>query len=566
MVWRAFLGFCWTDESFYISTADRFYKGDIPLVKEWYRTQMSSIIMLPLYHLYMMIAGSNAGIVLYFRLVYLALTLCVSILYYRVLEKEYPKFIAGASGLFILIYAHLNMATFSYYMMSSLFLSIALILVYDHKNSQSRLKLIIAGIMTALAVMSMPAFVVVYVLIMAAVFVMMIVGKNRKELGTITLYTIVGIAIPAVPFVIYLFSHMSLDYLIETLPYVLVDNEHSNTFGYFIRKPHRCMVAVFGTYVTWASYAIIAVSFVFAKFLKKHPIRELFILANCVLFAVMTYVSFGHVGYVSVAFFVFIVPLYFISEKKNRGLFFVMVVPAALVALVYCFASSDFLYIMALGFQIATGAGICIVYNLSVHDDGPENNKLMKAVSALCALACVSMLVITFALRLINVYRDAPVNRLTARIPGGIAKGLYTTEEHLEQYNDVYEMINGYCTDTSGFEIISGNPKGNVLFSKILPWGYTAGNLSCGYPTTWRSTAYNKEQLDLYYDINKNSRPDVIIILDSKYGSYDASGDVEDDHEPNLDEMPDYWWDYIRDNGFDEIRVKCGRVYCRQKQ
>ena len=120
--------------------------------------------------------------------------------------------------------------------------------------------------------------------------------------------------------------------------------------------------------------------------------------------------------------------------------------------------------------------------------------------------------------------------------------------------------------DTGKFEVISGNPKGNVLFSKILPWGYTAGNLSCGYPTTWRSTAYNKEQLDLYYDINKNSHPDVIIVLDSKYGSYDASGDVEDDHEPNLDGMSDYWWDYIRDNGFDEIRVKCGKVYCIQRQ
>ena len=124
------------------------------------------------------------------------------------------------------------------------------------------------------------------------------------------------------------------------------------------------MVAVFGTYITWASYAIIAASFAFAKLLRKHPVRELFIFADCVLFAAMTYVSFGHVGYVSVAFFIFIVPLYFISVKKNRGLFFIMVVPAALVALVYCFASSDFLYIMALGFQIATGAGICIVYDL----------------------------------------------------------------------------------------------------------------------------------------------------------------------------------------------------------
>ena len=47
LLWRARMGFCWTDECFYVSTADRFYRGSIPLVDEWYRTQLSSLIMLP---------------------------------------------------------------------------------------------------------------------------------------------------------------------------------------------------------------------------------------------------------------------------------------------------------------------------------------------------------------------------------------------------------------------------------------------------------------------------------------------------------------------------------------
>ena len=34
-----------------------------------------------------------------------------------------------------------------------------------------------------------------------------------------------------------------------------------------------------------------------------------------------------------------------------------------------------------------------------------------------------------------------------------------------------------------------------------------------------------------------------------------------DDHDPNLDEMSDYWKDYIRANDMDEIKVKCGKVY-----
>ena len=224
---------------------------------------------------------------------------------------------------------------------------------------------------------------------------------------------------------------------------------------------------------------------------------------------------------------------------------------------------------MALGFAIATGAGICIIYDLATGNKDMSEDKsgiLSKAAGYLAGGVFVCMLAITFYLRIVNVYRDAPISELDARIPEGIAKGIYTTEEHLAQYTDVYDMIDGYCLDTSKFEVISGNPKGNILFSKVLPWGYAASNLSCGYPTTWRSTAYSKDQLDIYYDIHPDKRPDVIIILDDVYGSYDACGDCEDDHEPNLDELPDHWRDYIRDNDLDEIRVKCGTVYCRSRQ
>ncbi len=579
MLWRAFMGFCWTDESFYVSTADRFYKGDLPLVGEWYRTQMSSIIMLPLYWAYMLIAGSNTGVILYFRLLYLALTLLISIVYYRVLRKEYPEYVSGASALFILCFAHLNMATFSYYMMSNIFLAFALILIYDYKNRQVRIKLVAAGILIALSVMSMPAFVAGYVPVMVAVFAAIAISKIKKvpvkvrdeiaswRLWDISLYTIAGIAIPAILFIVYIFSHMSLDYLIETLPYVLVDNEHSNTLGYFIRKPHRCLVDVFGMF-TWVSYAFIAVTFVFQKRLKKHPLCEITVFLDVCLFAVLAYMSFGHVGYISVAFFVFILPVYFVSEKKNHSLFILMAVPAALVALIYCFASSDFLYIMALGFAIATSAGICAVYDFAegnLKTAEPSKGKMAGTASALAGCVCAVMLAVTFILRIVNVYRDAPLDRLDSLIPDGIAKGIFTTQEHLEQYTDIYEVIDEYCSGTEGFEVISGNPNGNVLFSKVLPWGYAAASLNCGYPTTWRSTSYSKEQLDIYYDINKTSLPDVIIVLDSRYGSYDACGDVEDDHEPNLDELPDHWRDYISRNGFDEIKVKCGSVYCRKK-
>ena len=72
-------------------------------------------------------------------------------------------------------------------------------------------------------------------------------------------------------------------------------------------------------------------------------IRHIVVIADAVIFVMMSYLSMGHTGYIQVAFFMFAVPVYFVSEKKNRVLFWLMSVPGVLVALIYCFASSDFL-------------------------------------------------------------------------------------------------------------------------------------------------------------------------------------------------------------------------------
>ena len=562
LLWRSFKGFCWTDESFYISTADRFYRGSVPLVGEWFRTQMSSVLMIPFYALYLAVAGTNAGVILYFRLLYLLLSTFVAARYYNVLKKEYPKPAGLGAALFIMCYAHLNNATFSYYMLSTVLMELSLILIYDYKNTKSRIELVVSGMVLALSVLSMPAFAVVYVLVLLAAIIVFII-KRGQTLRDIIVYSFTGTLIPAVIFAIYLFSHVDIDYLINVLPGILVDNEHNESLGYYIRKPNRCLTDVFGIY-TYVSYALIAVSLVFQKFLKKHPFYEIVVFTDCILFAIMACISFGHTGYIHVAFFMFAVPVFFISERKNHALFWLTVIPAGLIALVYCFTSSDFLYVVALGLSVGIPACLCAVSDLmrSIGDE-VEGSYLKKTAAALAAAVCASCLLVTAGLRFKNVYRDAPIDKLTSAIPSGVAKGLYTTDEHLRQYIEVEEMIGKYCSGTDGTQIISGNPNGNVMFSKILPWGYTESKLDCGFPSTWRTTAYDDDQLDLYYKINPKSVPDVIIVLDSQYGSYDAAGDVDDDHEPNLDEMSTYWKDYIRDNGLTEEQAGCARVYRR---
>ena len=566
LMWRAFLGFCWSDECFYVSTADRFYRGATPLVDEWYRTQMSSVLMLPFYALYMLIVGSNTGVILYFRLLYLVLSLAVSVVCFKVLRREYPAPVSLIASILIMCYAHLNNATFSYYMLSYMLLTLALLLIYDYTNSRRRGEAVCAGVIAALAVLCMPAFAAGYIVIIVLAGAYLLVNRLFKLPGVVTgaadpsklsrtlLWTGVGILAAALIFATYLFSRISLDSLMKILPYSLVDNEHSETIGYYIRKPHRCFKEVFGN-LTWAMYGLAALSFIFGNKLKKYRGVCLIIAADVVIFCIAAYMGAGKTGYIQAVFFMFMLPVYFISEKKNHRLFLITVIPSILVALIYSSTSSDFLYVMAIGFAIGQTAGVCAVY------DHIKGNVTHKAIEVLLYAVCIFTLGITFSLRLINVYRDAPVNKLSHVITCGVAKGLFTTEEHMKQYDEVCDVIDGYINDPDRYETISGNPDGNVLFSKILPWGYAVSTPDCGYPTTWRATAYDKEQLDIYYSLNKTARPDVIMVLDEQYGSYDAAGDTQDDHNPNLDEMSGYWKDYIRDNGMTETKVECGKIY-----
>lgn len=576
-LFRAFKGFCWTDESFYLSTADRFYRGDALLVSEWYRTQLSSVICLPFYALYMWIAGSNVGVILYFRILYLILSLVTAIIAHKTMKKDYPDTVTAAMAVLIMFYAHLNVTALSYYMMSIDFLLIALFVIYDYSHSNSNKKLIAAGVAFALSVLSLPSFAVFYFAALALVVFVVIVNKfvklpevlkkgidDAKIMPTVW-YTMIGIAIPAAIFVIYLFSKVSIAGIIEAVPNIMVDKEHDFTVGFCIRRFFFSVSDVYGKW-TYVSYALMGFCFLFSRFIKKTKIADIILILDAALFVILAIRSYGHTGYIQTALCLFALPVFFLANKKNYRLFWLFVPSGFSLAMTYSFSSSDFLYVLAIGHFAVAIACIGFLYDYVVgrrqiiEAEGSTDKMTVLCARFACVIATLIVLYVcgvTIALRMSSVYRDAPIPKMTEKINYGVAKGLYTTPEHLGYYDDVYEMIEDKCMKDS-----EGNSHcENILFSKILPWGYMVSDLSCGYPTTWRATAYNAEQLTAFYNTNQGKQPDIIVVLNEEYGSYDASGDVEDDHNPNLDEMNDYWKDYIKANNMTKRQVKCGVIY-----
>jgi len=561
---RAMKGFCWSDESFYFSTTDRFFKGDMPIRDEWWRTQMSSVFCLPFYAIFHAIAGSNEGIILFFRILYVISSLGLSIITYRIIKKSYPVVVALSVSTLIMFYAHLNIATFSYYMLSLMFMFLSLLLIYDYYDDKSKVKLVIAGFAYAIAVLSLPTLAVPYILIIFVIFAVLIINRfvhlptavktciDNMDLITVILYTFIGIAIPAVVILAYLFINIPINGFIKSVPYVLTDKEHDFTYIFAIKKFFTAVRDVYGKY-TYISLLLILASAILPRKIRETIVTDILVTADVLLFIIYAIKSFGHTGYILSALCLFTLPLFFLSNKKNIRMFILFITGGATLSMTYSLSSNGQLYILAIGHFIMSIAGICFAYDFAT---SRKNKFGLSAITNITiALVIVYTCCITIELRMVNVYRDAPISELNCRIDEGPAKGLYTTKEHYEYYKNVCDTITELCTSEGN------DSEDTIMFSKICPWGYMYTDLKCAMPTTWRTSSYDKDQFDGYYEVNPDRKPALILVLDEQYGSYDACGDVEDDHNPNLDEMNEFWLDYISSNNLVATPVKCGTLY-----
>lgn len=603
---RARYSFCWSDESFYLAVTSRFYNGDRIFFDEWFPTQLSSLLLLPLYSIYVAICGSTEGIILFFRILFVFLELVSGIVVYKVISKHHGLFLGTISGLLIMWYTHLNIATLSYYTMSTHFFVLTMVLIYDcymsyiipsladykKVNSLCSRKLIISGVLFALCVLCLPTMCVAYFLIVFAGFFATLFGKKLKSVDLICtfvtkldfintfIYTLIGICIPAFIFAVYMLTHVSIPDFIISLKYVLSDDEHELSKLYPLKKMYLAINESYGS-VAKLAYLFITLSIVVFIIMTVVPvlkdsklktiiskylplIKNIMFAADVTLFALYLLKSFGHTGYIFTAMMLFCFPLFFITEKKNWTLFILSFVGGLLFSLVYSYSSNGMLYLLSMGHFVCTIGGLIFIndfarelnesISIEVTDSSVKN--VVSYVITAIILVCVIQ---TCILRVTNIYRDDKLTNLTEMTTAGPAKGLYTSKEHLDMYMNVYDTINEYCMSTSD----KGNSEAmTLLISKLLPFGYLISDLKVAAPTVWRNPM-GSLRLKEYYELQGGRYPDVILVLDEYYGSYETCGDVEADYIPNENDSEGYMYDYIRDNNMKAIPVSCGTVYIK---
>ncbi len=566
LILRGMMSFCWSDESLYFSTAYRLMMGDAPFVQEWYLTQLLSIMLIPLMWV-KSIFGGMTGVILFFRIAYVCGTVVASYGIYRMLRRTCRGIWPLMAGLTLLFYAHLNIATFSYYMVSvySALLSALLTVDSTQDGRMSKVKLILAGFFCATLVLSMPTMAAVYVV---AVVLCLIIyrGKSLPFIG----YSFLGILIPAIPFTIYVLMKSPVQEIITAAPYILSDEEHASTTLYVTaRTCLNNLTNAYGKYFyLYLGGLLLAVGYVLIQFLLVRRSRESakmlsilkvpVILMNLVGFAGMCASSVHRTGYILVALALFGLPLFLITEKKNWSL----LVPYGLgmiMAYSYTYTSSGApLYTEAIGFAVASVPAVIMIGDYGEELYRQQKKRSLGTISYACLVAiCCAVLCIVIALRVASVYRDDRIMNLTVRITEGPAKGLYTSEKHFNDYNQVMESMKEINTLASekGYQ--------SILISKLLPFGYMCTDLSCAAPSSWRNSL-DSPWLQSYYELHEDALPDLVFVLQEHFGSYETCGDVEADPNPNLNNMGDFMKEYLNEADFAVRQLPAGVLYYRR--
>lgn len=544
LIWRAHYGFCQSDESFYISTAGRFASGDLVFVDEWHPTQLSSLITMPLYAIYTAIYHGTDGIILYFRVLYVLFTAIEACAVCRLLydgsgESRKAQLKALIPAIFLMLYCHLNIATLSYYTLSFHFFILAFVIAYA--GSSSAIKMIPGGICFALSVLSLPSLAVGYVIVTLILLCVCIgVKKIRKPLMFFNL----GILITLAGFLIYIYaSGNSIAGLLANLPYIMSDEEHLRGYVESFKVFFNAISDVFGKiyYLSIVLVILAMVSYVNLKEkrLEKTPnayTKHLILMADLLLFIYFAILSGFHVGFINTAFALFVFPLFFLTVKKDWFIFLTMFMGGLAVSMTYTFSSFCDLYVLSIGHGISAFGGILLLLDYKYEEKGSISGYkgLKKAeIAALSAVLAV-FLMMTMILRISYVYRDDRLQNLGSRLSAGPAAHLYTSAPHKEQYDSLLESIEKYRD--------AGE---DILFTKLLPWGYTASGLSVNAPDSWRNQI-SSARLMQYYRAHDMKLPDIVVVLDADAASYESSFDLDGDPAPNQNEFEGEFADILR--------------------
>jgi hypothetical protein len=457
LFWRCFYSVNTTDEAFYVGTAYRLWYGDGILCDEWMPSQqLSSFWLIPFYALFRWILGSNDGMILAFRLLYIVFQMTMSVYLYSRLKGF--GWVSLFSVFFYLLSTAFNINSLSYNTMAnSFFLAMVVTLaVMEKPNFKDS---VLCGIFASIVVMANPYAVFAYVLYGIGCGVATLAAKKRgKELpaaGCFSTFAYMSVtaAVVAVVFVIVTLQNATIEEILKNLPYILGDQEHQQRWGvkfsdYFRYFREHYLGAV-----------LVPMLAAIAGLVDKDSEKRGKIYMAVAVLAVLPYIIYHGLISEYVPINLVIVPIcflglpaYVLKKERPKALFFTWYLPAMYYPIIVQLTSNTGPLAVSAGFMTA-GAAAVLLFGSWVQE---QDEKILKVSGY--GVVTLQLMIMLF-LRMTYVWADADLPDLTTRMERGAAKGLYTTAEDVQYYHEIYDDLDSLnMKEDDGFLVIGADP------------------------------------------------------------------------------------------------------------
>lgn len=544
---RSFYSFNWSDESFYLTVVHRFWLGERIIADEWYTTQLSTPLLLPFYALYQWMTGGNEGVYLYFRLLYWGISAFTAFFTYYSLKKKNSYAASLISALLYFLYSRANIGGMSYYNVTLTCVLLAGLLLYDQicDKKGNKKKLYLAGILLAFAVVNTPFLAFPYIVI-GAYF---LIRRKHCPLYREVLMVIAGTATIAAVYIAYVLCKVSINELLLNIPYILNEPELQSTNPALVIPIILARIVWRFKWTFWITVLLTIYIWYRKKKVNSFSMKEINWLLgiNLAVFIINSFLSKNLLGCINIAGALFAVPtIYIFNEWKQIDKNILGVFGTAGISLIlgFSFSSDTGLDAMTIGFLLIGIGAVLLVFKL---DDLKKKQVMLGAA----VLVFSVMIFQTAILRFFSVYRDAPVNQLNTQITSGPAKYLYTTQEHVRQYDELKAAIEQYVREDDV-----------VFYSKWCFWSYLCTENEYGVPSSWRMP-FDSPRLQEYYELKPEKIPTCIFVLNPAYGDFESSliQNNEKVEFPNENNLDGYLYDYIQEHDYEVIELECATIY-----
>ncbi len=545
---RSFFGFDWSDEAYYCAVSNRFLTGDMLFENAWDIHQSGALITLPLLAFYHLLnRGSNDGILLLFRLVFIAAQSLTAFNMFHVLRKRYRITTAFTAAAVYLSFAPFCINSFSYNTLSLLFLTLSVLLIYHSGTLHrfARTKHFLSGFAFALAVQAYP-----FVLLTALAFIgYYFIKRSTVNKNRLYLFWAGGALTVCLCFALFVYVNSSFLALINNLPNLLSDPEHPFTgIPVLLRKLFTIALDIFG----YSLYGVVAVtlSALGCSFFRNNKTVAAFkyiLYILCVLlYSILIYRILSDKALLTTTINLLTVPLtligpalYCLNNRKHDASVYLY-----LFGLLYSFSvllgTNNKLYGSSYALILSAIAVILYCGNLTI----PHNYKLFRSYAGKGVFFCLSasLLISIGFTRVTQVYRDLPLPYLVQRMDTGPAKGIYTSTESARKYDEIIYAIDLYVP-----------AEGTVFYTALLPFGYLQKDLRPATPALW-TTPLNSSRLSRYYALHPELRPDFVMVVNDGYGVHNGNNPFEGELAH-----------YLSSGGFKKISLSCGTIYIKER-